>query len=345
MRKKHSFKLTLLVLVLVLCFSTVVLAACNKGDDKDGNNNNKAVEMETSAMLSQIVEKIGNSVSFGESFVTDISAAAIIDDKTTANKDVIYRLTAKGNINGKKDAKETDTDFLIELVEEKGESKKTILGLGYEFIETEPFFFMSIAGSKYTKINGYSLASLYALTQKDTATVAAGNGIVDMAIAMLIPVLVGQTGTLENNVYTFDFNLADTVNSLLAGEIGTLLLPILEGMGIDLNIASLNISFIDADGQTVVVEDTATLVRFFNEAMHITGKFTVRFDNNDKFDGANFNFDYKYENADTNFQLDIEKVRFGAAEPIATFDLHSPQSSAKPRRHLTRSISRLRARQ
>ncbi len=148
MRKKHSFKLTLLVLVLVLCFSTVVLAACNKGDDKDGNNNNKAVEMETSAMLSQIVEKIGNSMSFGESFVTDISAAAIIDDKTTANKDVIYRLTAKGNINGKKDAKETDTDFLIELVEEKGESKKTIRGLGYEFIETEPFFFVSIAGSK-----------------------------------------------------------------------------------------------------------------------------------------------------------------------------------------------------
>ena len=322
MRKKHSFKLTLLVLVLVLCFSTVVLAACNKGDDKDGNNNNKAVEMETSAMLSQIVEKIGNSMSFGESFVTDISAAAIIDDKTTANKDVIYRLTAKGNINGKKDAKETDTDFLIELVEEKGESKKTILGLGYEFIETEPFFFVSIAGSKYNKINGYSLASLYALTQKDTATVAAGNGIVDMVIGMLIPVLVGQTGTLENNVYIFDFNLADTVNSLLSGEIGTLLLPILEGMGIDLNtiIASLNISFKDADGQTVVVEDTATLVRFFNEAMHITGKFTVRFDNNDKFDGANFNFDYKYENADTNFQLDIEKVRFGAAEPIATFD-------------------------
>ena len=322
MRKRHSFKLMLLVLVLVICCSTVVLAACNKGGNDGNNNNTEPIEMETPAMFDEIIEKIGNSMSFGESFVTDISAAAIIDDKTSANKDVTYKLTAKGNVNGKKGAKETDTDFLIELVEEKGESKKTILGIGYEFIETEPFFFVSIANSKYTKINGYSLASLYALTQKDTASVAAGNGLVDFVLGMLIPAIVGTTGTYYNNVYTFDFDLTTTVNTLLAGDLGALIIPIISSVGIDVNslIASLNLSFKDAGGQTIVVEDVDTLVRFFNEAMHITGQFTVRFDNADKFDSANFNFDYKYDKADTNFQLNIEKVHFGAAEPIKTFD-------------------------
>lgn len=312
--KRHYSKLLLIVLAIVLCFSTVLFAACN--DPGDDNNTTTEQTVTTGKMLNEIVSKISSSVNFGESFGADISAAFVIDDKTTANKDVSYKLTAKGNANGKQNAAETDTDFVIEIVKEEGQNTEILLGLAYEAIDDEPFFFVNLLGGGYKKINGYSLAALYKMTQNSATTAADGGFDISTVINALIPILFGESGKVDKNVYTLNFNLAKTVSEIIKQK-DLILLAL--GMSED-DINGLIAEYLgglsyEQNGETVNVSDLATLEMFFVRGMSFKGQLVFTFDANDKFVNANASFDHKYQGEDqANYTLKVDKVQIGAVQ-------------------------------
>lgn len=321
--KKHSIKFLMIVLILVLSLSTVILAACNKdGDDKkpaEEPNYNVA----TGEMLSSIVENIGSSINFGESFGLDVAGAFVIDDKTSANKDVTYKLTAKGNANGKSDASETDTNFVVELTKEQGQTKEVLLGIAYESIENEPYFFINLMESGYKKINGYSMASLYKMTQK-SATAQADEGGFDIAslLPTLLPIFFGDEGTVIDNVYTLNFDLSSTVSKIIGMKQVILLALGMEESDLNALIAQYlgGLSY-EQNGKTVNVKDLATLDAFFKRGMSFGGSLVFTFDGNDKFVNASASFDYAYHKEDkANYTLKVDKCNIGkVATPVDSF--------------------------
>ena len=309
--KKHS-KLLLIVLIVVLCLTTV-LVACNKNDNPPPVEEDYSVT--TGEMMSDIIDRIKSSISFGESFGVDVEAEFVIDDKTSANKDVTYKLTAKGNADGRQNAPENGTNFGIELIEQKGEQKSSLFSIAYEAIENEPYFFVSLLGSDHQKINGYSLAALYKMTQKG-GTEASGGLDLDMILGQIIGMLFGEFGTVKDNVYTLNFDLADAftaiasaLNLVAADKINPLIEQYLG-----------NLSY-QENGKPVFVKDLTTLDGFIKAKVDFTGTIVFTFDENDKFASANASFDCSYENEEKgNYTLNINKVQIGpVATPVDTF--------------------------
>ena len=327
--KKHSFKLMLIALIVVICLGTVVLAACNPDTPSGSTDYSKP----TGTMLNEIVGKITSSMSFGESFGVDVSAAFAIDDKTAANKDVTYRLTVKGNADGRADAAEDATNFVIDLVEQKGETKNSLLSIAYEAIEDEPFFFVSILGSDYKKINGYSLASLYKMTQKGNATSAAEDDLdIGLVIDAIIPILFGEDGTVKDNVYTLDFDFGKTVAGIVENKNAILTVLGMTSEQLDALVAQYlgNLSY-EQNGETINVSDVDTLKAFLQRTYGIKGKIEFKFDANDKFVSANASFDYKNKGEDkANYTLSIEKAEIGTVTtPVDAFKDFAMSSSER----------------
>jgi len=307
--KKHSSKLLLMFLVIVLCLCIGLFAACNPDNEPPENENNNSVA--TGTMLNEIISRISSSMSFGESFGADVAASFVVDDKTAADKDVSFKLTFKGNANGKADANEDETNLALELVKEEGQNKETLFGIAYEAIDDEPYFFVNLLGGGYKKINGYSLAALYKMTQNSAS--AAEDNTSAAIISTIAGILFGEEGTVENNVYTLKFDLAHVVSEVVKQK-DTILLAL--GMSED----DLNAIIADVlgglsyehNGQTVNVSDLKTLERFFKVGMSFKGNLVFRFDANNKFQNAEASFDYADQKEDkANYALKVEKALIG----------------------------------
>lgn len=320
--KKHSSKLLLIVLVLVLCLSTVVLAACN--DDKNPPETPPVdTSVATSTMIEEIIDNITSSVGIGENFVVDLEAAFVLDDKTSNNNDVTYKLTGKGNVALQDGAKESDTDFAIEIVEQKGEAKKVLLGIAYEVIDNEPFFFINLVDSGYKKINGYSMTALYNLATGSATTQADGDGGLNLNIGeivgLVMPILFGDKGKVENNVYTLRFDLAKTVGKIESMK--DLVLGVLPNLGmteddLDALIAEYlgGLSY-EQKGNTIHVSDLQTLLNFLKYGISLSGDVVFAFDANDKFVNASASFDFANTGEDVgNYTLRVDKMQIGPSD-------------------------------
>lgn len=328
--KKHSSKLLLIVLVLVLCLSTVVLSACN--DDKNPPEEPPVdTTVATGKMIDKIISNITSSIGIGENFGADIEATFVLDDKTAQNKDVSFKLTGKGNVALQDGANESDTDFAIEIVEQQGETTTVLLGIAYEVIDNDPYFFINLLGSGYKKINGYSLTALYNLVSGGATTQADDGGLgADMIVSMVMPMLFGEKGKVENNVYTLRFDLAKTVDAIM--EMKEAITALLSSVGMseaDLNaliaeyLGELSYEY---RGETVHVSDLDTLARYLKVGMSFKGNIVFAFDENDKFVNASASFDYANAGEDVaNYTLRVDKMQIGetdtAIDVFANFPL------------------------
>lgn len=337
--KKHSSKLLLIVLVLVLCLSTVVLAACNN-DDKNPPEEKPPVNttVATSTMVEAIINNVTSSVSVGENFGVDVEAAFVLDDKTSKNQDVTYKLIGKGNVALQNGAEDSDTDFAIEIVEQKGEAKKVLLGIAYEVIDNDPFFFINLLDSGYKKINGYSMTALYNLASGGATTQAEG-GELDLGsiVSMVMPILFGENGKVENNVYTLRFDLAKTVDKIKSMK--GIILRVLPMVGMtedDLNaiIAEYlgGLSY-EQRGQTINVVDLESLLNFLKYGISLKGDVVFAFDDNNKFVNASASFDFANAGEDVaNYTLRVDKMQIGptatAVDVFADFPLSSDERAS-----------------
>lgn len=321
--KRKMFTVLLMILIVVLAGSTLILAACNNGEDdkRPPASNNK----NTAAMLSEIIDNFKETYKLGEQFGVDISAAFVVDDKTEANKDVTYKLVVKGNADFSETAESDAVNLVAEITETKGESVRTVFGIAYEVIDNEPFFFINLMDGGYAKINGYSLAALYAqLTADDESEDKQAEGSLDIValIKYIAPVFFGETGTVKDGVYTFNFNLfnmlrsLDGIKSILAGAIGMSVADI-DGL---VTTFFGDLAY-EKDGETVNVNSISTLAEYVRINMNFSGKLAFNFNSDKKFVSANASFDYYEEKTpQANYSLNVEKAFVGTmSEPIDAF--------------------------
>lgn len=322
--KKH-FKLLLVALVAVLCCSTVVLAACNKNKTPEPEPNYDA---KVSTIINQIVEKVGSSLTFGETFSADVDIDFGIDDQLKDENDVSFKLNFKGNANGAQNAQEGDTNFVFDFVQVKGEEETSLFSLAYEAIDNQPYFFASIGGSDYRKINGYSLMSLLKLANKDEAAPSAdGGSLVDTIISVAAPILFGENGTIKDNVYTLNFDLGYTVSQIM--EMKGVILPAVGLSEEQVNaVIEQYLGFLtyQQGNKTVTVKDLTTLEAFFKRGMSLKGTIAFAFDANNKFNRADIDFDFNYHKDQEDeikhaYTLNVNKAVIGPRDSaIDTFD-------------------------
>ena len=342
--KKKMFRLMLIALIAVLCFSTVILAACNKdGDDKDKDDTPKPQSVSTTTMMQEIINNLKGSYNLGASFGADVEAAFVIDDKTSANKDVAYKLNVKGNVDGSTNYKETDTNFVIEFTKEYGETVEVLFGIAYEVIDDQPYFFINLFNSEYRKINGYSLASLYALTQKGEASTQVSVGGINLDVDTLLPilsaVLFGSKGTVFNNAYTFNFNLYNVYSAIMGYK--SAILGALSELA-DITEEDVNamveqylgdLYYENAKGDKLYVTDLDSLGNFLRRGMAFNGMLVFNFNEQKVFQSANISFDYSLRGEDkANYTFSVDKAFVGATETaIDTFKDFNNRISAEDR--------------
>lgn len=322
--KKH-FKLLLVALVVVLCCSTVVLAACNKNKPPKEEPNYDA---KVSTIINQIVEKVGSSLTFGETFSADVDIDFGIDDQLKDENDVTFKINFKGNANGAQNAQEGDTNFVFDFVQVKGEEETSLFSLAYEAINNQPYFFASIGGSDYRKINGYSLTSLLKLANKDEAAPSAdGGSLVDTIVSVAAPILFGENGTIKDNVYTLNFDLGYTVSQIMGMK--SVILPAVGLSEEQVNaVIEQYLGFLTykQGTKTVAVKDLTTLEAFFKRGMSLKGTIAFAFDANNKFNRADIDFDFNYHKDQEDeikqaYSLNVNKAVIGPRESaIDTFD-------------------------
>lgn len=324
--KRKTLSVLMVVVIVCLALSMIVLSACNPKGDPDEKPQTPSTERNTSDMLTSIWENLQASYQVGKQFGIDVSASFIIDDKTAKDNDVSYTLTAKGNANLQDSASDEETAFVLELTKKakSDENAKTILGIAYEVIDNEPYFFGNVMG-EYRKINGYSVTALYRALTKNQAGTAA-----DFDISTILPtaisVLFGSTGTVENNVYTLNFSLSDVVEQLsdlwtTAG--GSLLSMIgITQDQLDGYVKQIfgNLAYTTKTGE-VNVETLDDLFTYLQSEIAFDGTLAFKFDANNKFESANLSFDYdKKDTPIANYTIAIDKAFVGTTTtPVDTF--------------------------
>ena len=326
--KRKMLSVLLVVLVVCLAASMLVLSACNPKEDDKPEPQKPSTERSTTDMMNDIWANIQNSYQLGEKFGVDVSASFVIDDKTAKDNDITFTLTAKGNADLQDGATDDKTAFVLELTKKAKTDEKatTILGLAYEVIENQPYFFGNVMG-EYRKINGYSLTALYrAIAKKDASAAAFDMSSITEYIPMVIGAFFGSTGTVENNVYTLKFDLADLASSLeeLWGSVGSVAL------------GALNITQEQLDGYVkqffgdltyetrggeVKVESLDDLFAYLQRAIGFEGTLAFKFDQNNKFESANISFDYaKNDVPVANYTLKVDKAVVGmVSTPVDTW--------------------------
>ena len=326
--KRKMLSVLLVVLVVCLAASMLVLSACNPKEDDKPEPQKPSTERSTTDMMNDIWANIQNSYQLGEKFGVDVSASFVIDDKTAKDNDVTFTLTAKGNADLQDGATDDKTAFVLELTKKAKTDEKatTILGLAYEVIENQPYFFGNVMG-EYRKINGYSLTALYrAIAKKDASAVAFDMSSVTEYIPMVSGAFFGSTGTVENNVYTLKFDLAYLASSLeeLWGSVGSVALGALNitQEQLDGYVKQFfgNLTY-ETRGGEVNVESLDDLFTYLQRTISFDGTLTFKFDQNNKFESANISFDYaKNDVPVANYTLKVDKAVVGmVSTPVDTW--------------------------
>lgn len=321
-----------ILLAISVIASLTLLVACKKDNGGGGDDNTPKTRTElTSVMMAEVMENLQSSFDFGQQFGIDVLAAAVVDDKTAANKDIKFDLAVKGNIDVKDAQSEKNSNLFLELTKTEGDKKDTILGIGYEYINGDPYFFVNVLDEKYHKVNGYSALSLYSIIEGiDLGSITSSLGGINI-MSVLAQLLFGSTGTItDSNIYTFNFDLA-----LLLNEIKPML-PVLSGaIGID----SAQIDSLIADlfgglkyeknGETLSVDSFDSLCYYVENEMSFKGTVEFKFENK-KFKSAAANFNYAENGTDkTGFSLDVSKAEIGVAnaaiDTFASFPMNADQ--------------------
>lgn len=317
MRRKLS-KLLLMITVVCMSVMTLVLAACsNTGNEpqKPAQDNTK---VNTVTMLKDVISNLKASYALDKTFGIDVAAKYLQDDKNDDTEDAKFELIAKGNVDVNDDAAENATNFVIELNKVGAESKETMFGIAYEVIDGKPYFFVNLLNGGYEKINGFSILSLYKMANAQVAGGAGGINI-ESLIAYVAPILFGDTGKVENGVYTFNFDLANLVNEIEG------FIPLLTG--------ALNMSTEDLDSLVAIfcknmtfssgeaVDSLADLVDYVNTEMSFSGTIAVKFDANKKFTSSSLTFDYANGDEGKTYTFSVDKAFVGTTNtPIDTFN-------------------------
>lgn len=331
--KRRLFSFLMVVMIVCLAASMVVLSACDKTDPPAPEPDYSS---DTTTMFKEVVQKLQASYVVGNKFGVDVDAHFAIDDKTEKNDDVKFALTAKGNADLANTQDASATDFFIELAMHKGEEKTTLLGIAYEVIENEPFFFVSVAGSEYIKLNGYSLTALYAAATGTAQSSAEILGFdVQEIISWVMPILFGEKGTVKDGVYTFGFDLANVMTSL--NEASGMIFSLLESQAgitkeqVNGVIAQVfgNLEY-TVGTKTYKVKDLNSLTEYVKREMSFEGTLAFAFDANDKFDSANISFDYAQKSTPVaNYTFAVNKAKVGidtvGVDTFANFTLTADQ--------------------
>lgn len=331
--KRRLFSFLMVVMIVCLAASMVVLSACDKTDPPAPEPDYSS---DTTTMFKEVVQKLQASYVVGNKFGVDVDAHFAIDDKTEKNDDVKFALTAKGNADLANTQDASATDFFIELAMHKGEEKTTLLGIAYEVIENEPFFFVSVAGSEYIKLNGYSLTALYAAATGTAQSSAEILGFdVQEIISWVMPILFGEKGTVKDGVYTFNFDLANVMTSL--NEASGMIFSLLESQAgitkeqVNGVIAQVfgNLEY-TVGTKTYKVKDLNSLTEYVKREMSFEGTLAFAFDANDKFDSANISFDYAQKSTSVaNYTFAVNKAKVGidtvGVDTFANFTLTADQ--------------------
>lgn len=331
--KRRLFSFLMVVMIVCLAASMVVLSACDKTDPPAPEPDYSS---DTTTMFKEVVQKLQASYVVGNKFGVDVDAHFAIDDKTEKNDDVKFALTAKGNADLANTQDASATNFFIELAMHKGEEKTTLLGIAYEVIENEPFFFVSVAGSEYIKLNGYSLTALYAAATGTAQSSAEIFGFdVQEIISWVMPILFGEKGTVKDGVYTFDFDLANVMKSL--NEASGMIFSLLESQAgitkeqVNGVIAQVfgNLEY-TVGTKTYKVKDLNSLTEYVKREMSFAGTLAFAFDANGKFDSANISFDYAQKNTPVaNYTFAVNKAKVGidtvGVDTFANFTLTADQ--------------------
>lgn len=317
MKRKLS---RILVMTMIVCMSVLTLTACSGGKDTDEPVAETDNRVNTVTMLKDVINNMKATFAGDKEFGIDVEVKFIADDKTDTDNDAQYQLSLKGNVDFTTDALDNATDFVLEFNKiDSSQSKETLLGIAYEFIEGKPYFFINLLNGGYEKIEGYSLLSLYNIT---SGSLPSGGGFdITNLIAYIAPIVFGKTGTVENGVYTFDFDLANTVgeldkvSSLLTGALN------LTQEEIDALVAKLlgGITY-TVSGVDYTVDSWDSLITYLTDFMSFKGKLVLNFDKDNRFTTSQFSFDYTAGNDSANYQMNVEKAFMGiVSEPIDTF--------------------------
>lgn len=326
--KRKLFTVLMMVLIVSLVGSMLIFTACNNTGKDDAGKNDDTTSQATTKMLSEVIEKLQGSFTFGNQFIVDVAAQFTSENKLVDEDGVVtFGLVAKGNLDGtsteagvaadgETPAVESDkSDFAIELVktttDENGEEvKEVVIGLAYDMVENEPFFFINLFGTGYEKINGYSVAAIMQMLNKD-ANADGGFNISSITgiLGTIAPVLFGETGTVENNVYTFNISLRNILTQL-----GTFL-PALE------NIVNVD-EIIESMLGVVGIDSYARLAELINTNIKAGGTIAIAFDENNKFKSVDADINFAmptHDEATHVFTLDVTKAVIGAGAAVDTF--------------------------
>ena len=310
----------LLLMITVVCMSvmTLVLAACSNTSTEPQKPAQDNTKVNTVTMLKDVINNLKASYALDKTFVIDVAAKYLQDDKNDDTEDAKFELIAKGNVDVNDDAAENATNFVIELNKLGAESKETMFGIAYEVIDGKPYFFVNLLNGGYEKVNGFSILSLYKMANAQVAGGAEGINI-ESLIAYVAPILVGDTGMVENGVYTFNFDLANLVNEIEG------FIPLLTGA---LNMSTEDLDFLVAifcknmtfsSGEAV--DSLADLVDYVNTEMSFSGTIAVKFDANKKFTSSSLTFDYANGDEGKTYTFSVDKAFVGTTNtPIDTFN-------------------------
>lgn len=317
MRRKLS-KLLLMITVVCMSVMTLVLAACSNTSTEPQKPAQDNTKVNTVTMLKDVISNLKASYALDKTFGIDVAAKYLQDDKNDDTMDVKFELNAKGNVDVNDDATENATNFVIELNKVGVESKETMFGIAYEVIDGKPYFFVNLLNGGYEKINGFSILSLYKMANAQVAGGAGGINI-ESLIAYVAPILFGDTGKVENGVYTFNFDLANLVNEIEG------FIPLLTG--------ALNMSTEDLDSLVAIfcknmtfssgeaVDSLADLVDYVNTEMSFSGTIAVEFNADKKFTSSSLTFDYANGDEGKTYTFSVDKAFVGITNtPIDTFN-------------------------
>lgn len=307
--------------MLIACISVCMIALAGCGGNNDKPEQTKpTTKVNTVTMLKDVINNIKATYAVDKKFGTDVSVKLSVDDKTDANEDSNYQFVVKGNVDITDTAVENATDFVIEFNKLNADnSKDTLFGIAYEVIEGKPFFFINLFDGGYEKINGYSLLSILSMANGGGEASAVD---ITTLVAYIAPVLFGTTGNVENGVYTFDFDFANTlkqINKITPLLFGALNLNVED---IDSLVATLfkGLTY-KVNGVEKVVDSFDSLIEYATMGMSVKGKVTFKFDNAKRFTSANIAFDYTNGDVNEAYTIATEKTFLGVSDTaIDTFD-------------------------
>lgn len=325
MKRRLSVLIIVLLTLSMICGLT--LAACknkNKGGDVVEEKPWVDQVKPTDEMLRTIWDRIASGITIGDgrNFVVDVDVALNIDDRTDKNKDMVYKLVARGKVDV---VDKKDSELYIELSETdvKTSATRVLFGLAWddEVINgrTDSYIYLNLMNNGYRKYNGYSFTQLVSSIVKDGVSdikVEYPKDVVNLLLNLMSFFEPKGTITDKGNTYLIDMHLSN-----LFAFVGPLLKDnLLDRFGIDADLAN-NIAVSVAESLGLEgVKDIGGLCSGLSDMLKFTEtRCAFRFDSAGKFVNADLSIDYKSNENGTpgaggKYVLNVNRARLDLGE-------------------------------